>query len=219
MSGLCFGLLATSALRAETVISAPLNDWGGFWGPDNQLSYGQSFIVPAVNVVLENFTFAYLTTQNSVGFDYYATLYAFDGTHATGSALWTSDVRAISIQVPFNDPAPAAVAFTPGIELIEGNSYILIVTTAGLSQPGNTGQARIGQDSTSSYTGGQLLTQTTGGDPANLTALTWNSSSPSYDSAFSATFVAVPEPAGLGLALGGLAFLIGRLRAARKSSV
>lgn len=216
MSGLCLALLATSALRADT-ISTPLNDWGGYWGPADQLSYGQSFIVPASTVVLESFTFAYLTTQNNVGFDYYATLYAFDGTHATGSALWTSDVKAISIQVPFNDPAPAAVAFAPDIELTAGSSYIFIVTTAGLSQPGNTGQARIGLDSTSSYADGQLLTQDTAGNPANLTTLTWNSSSPSYDAAFSAMFIAVPEPSGIGLAFAGLALLIGRLRAAGKS--
>lgn len=218
----CFGgvllaLCAAAPLSAQTIISTPLEDWGSAWGPGSpgQQSYAQSFIVPATNVVLQDFTFAYVTTNNSQGFDYFATLYAFDGTNmATGSALWTSGVQALSSTVaPFSSPTPAT--FTPNIELVAGNTYIFILSSAGLTQtpPADTGRARIGVTDTDLYADGKFYYQNTNGNPTNFTSMVWNQLASSPDAAFTATFVAVPEPGTVALLAGaGILGLAWQLR-------
>jgi hypothetical protein len=132
------------------------------WGNPDTSTYGQTVTAPVGSTTLNDFTF-YLNFFNSYNFgslpigpvNYQAFVYSWDGSHATGPALYASPVTLspnspnVFVPVTFN---------TGGTPVTAGSSYVLFFTTAGIPQ---TNDAVYGWGWTgNTYAGGQAVYQT-----------------------------------------------------------
>jgi hypothetical protein len=172
---------------AQTTIAVPQSGGdlvGHGAGAGATLLIGQSFTVPAVDNVLQSFTYLGVSAQpNPVTFE----LYAMSGNQLVGSALFT---QAVGPTTGFQ-----AFTFSPagGLPLTGGGLYVALLRL------GENSGVSLAQNQTAPYPGGGHL------DCSAATRVCVSAST--VDLAFSAQFVsvsAVPEPATLGLLGGGL---------------
>ena len=216
------GLAGAQAVQAQTAIDTTPQSTGQSriisWGVTDTSTYGQTFVAPSDNV-LNNFTF-YLGSQvgGSGPIQFQANVYAWDGTKAVGSALFTSAPQSYT---------PVSSGYTPvftstGITFLTvGQQYVAFLTTAGL-QAGRP-DSRVSWEATDgyqdAYSGGQFVYINCGNDASQLTSSPWTTNIlGSGDLAFqmnfrpSAPVSPTPEPStvtvmALGvLGLAGLAF-------------
>lgn len=153
-------------------------------------TYGQTFTAPTTNV-LNDFT-SYLgipSTAQSTGsgpIQYQADVYAWDGTKATGSALFTSThtyTLSGSGYVP-------VLTSTGGTTLTAGQQYVSFLTTAGLQsgQPSSTVSWETTDYFQSAYAGGQFVYISAGNDASKLTTTSWANPIGGGDLAFNMNF-------------------------------
>lgn len=162
---------------------------------------GQTFTAPrrGTNLTLDSFGF-YLrgpATESMIGY-----LYAWDGTAATGPALFKSPVQSLLGTGGFD-----LIEFdTGGVSLDTGKEYICILSTAEV--PDSVGQCTAKYLPPSRALGGNFYFQQSGADFSRIFASSWMATS--WGTAFRASFSGtgiqfIPEPSALvlfGLGLG-----------------
>ncbi len=154
------------------------------FGNPNTATYGQTITAPAGGATLTDFTF-YMKVPSSCVFR--GEVYAWDGTKATGAALWEG------APTTTNDTAFNPVTFnTGGVALTGGQQYVLF---ASVSKDPATGSGIWGFILADAYPGGDFVFMNNGYDPSQWTASTWDGF-PGTDLAFKVDFVssaAVPD--------------------------
>ena len=171
-----------------------------YWGPSSfgNQSYGQFFTAPQSFLIDYSFS-----AGSDTPYPFVSQVYQWDGTTATGPALFTSPTLATTTTVD-------TYTFTPNISLIAGNQYIAFVT----NQPDGVGLggSGLGLMAQSSVGFGQFYFAV-----FNPVGGTWETFL-GLDAAFHADFsdgTATPLPAALPLFAGGLG-VIGLLARRRK---
>jgi hypothetical protein len=208
--GLAIGAAAPAS--AQTFIDTTGSNAGtvfDFGQPDTS-AYGETFTVGSDNV-LNNFSL-YLVNHNndltSPPINFNAYIYAWNGSQATGSALYSSGVQSFT-----GSASPTEYAFNTGnLSLTSGSQYVafLFASSGGLAgMPFPTGDA---------YSGGTFVFNNAGSDFSSLTTTGWSTFS-NNDVWFKAAFnagSAVPEPATWAMMLVGFAGMGAAMRRDRK---
>ena len=226
------GLAAARPAQAQTTLSTLAQSSAGDavypWGVTDTSTFGQTFTAPTSNV-LNDFTF-YLGDDPGDTIKYKSYVYAWDGSKASGPALFTSAAQTYT--------GAAAGVFKPvftnagGTVLTAGQKYVAFLTTAGLQagRPLSGAGWAITDDFQSAYSGGDLVYSNTGNNFGALTTHTWDDKGSavgtSYDAKFKMDFSpsnvpsTAPEPsplAALAFTTLGLAGLT--LKARRRKSL
>jgi len=176
---------AVTIPAVTTIDTTP--DWDGkttiqaFGYPDTA-TYGQVVTVPVTgDNVLQSFSF-YMKLPNTCTFRGY--VYAWDGTKATGSALYESPTGATKGSGNFEE-----VHFeTGGVAMTPGAQYVLFASTSKDAGSGSGPWGAIYQD-VYPGSGNTFVFLNNGTDTSAWTSLSWTVISSSYDLAFKATFV------------------------------
>ena len=176
-------------VSAEASVTAPSIDttpsWNGAlyvasFGLPNTATYGQT-ITMTETATLTRFSFYMKVIPTAV---FRGLVYAWDGTKATGDALFESAAMSTTQgnnfeEVVFNIPC--------GIVLNAGQQYVLFASVSkDPSQPETAGSWGATVDNTP-YSGGQFVFINNGTDPSQWTSMTW--STIGVDLAFRATIV------------------------------
>jgi PEP-CTERM motif len=176
------------------------------FGNPNTATYGQTFVAPSDNV-LQSFTF-YLNGDATLQFQ--AEVFAWSGPltgasgpqGAVGPALYTSSPITLG---PTGGAFVPVTANTGGVALTPGNDYVALFTVSG-PDPTDFSNS-IGTDAwgdilfnhVAGNGGGGFNFYNDGNNFAALNTTSWDDYADFGDSAWTATFTAVPEPASLAL--------------------
>jgi PEP-CTERM motif len=214
---LCAAILAGPAARADTVIE-PVAPSGDAFEPNTDLAIrplvlGETIKVPTDgDTDLVSFGFAIFQPPPAVPVGMVAYVYAWNGSEATGPALYTSPLTPINDNVDATTPpyGPYPIFETGGLNLIAGQEYVIFVDAENsvyldylMTSDGN---AVGGPDSNGNYT---VTTQNA--DPSLWTTEAWSIGGIGdfqFQTNYVATFAApVPEPSTWIMALAGLGSL------------
>jgi hypothetical protein len=176
-------------------------------------TYGETFIDPAGNPLLQSMTFEIQNTSGS-SIPFQAYVYQWTGTALTGPAVFASAPTSVASAVGFQ----AITVATGGTALTPGNQYIAFFSTIGDGGPA-TGAVSWGfmqnPPGDNAYTGGTFaFNNNTTFPPLFTPNATWNTTF-GNDLAFSLSFSTVPEPSStvltaLGSAVVGMTSLVRR---------
>ena len=201
-SFLAFTVLLAAPLSAQTTIETT-SFWDGLmqvqpFGKPNTATYGQTFVAPSSDNVLESFSFFLRDLGGGPDLQFQGYVAAFDPTigvsRIIGANLFTSAVRA----------GPTTATFTRydfdvgGLALTPGSTYVAFLSTAGHfgAIPLDTGMVSWGQIQTAAidpYPAGHFVFSNNGNDFALLSTLPWTSFD-GGDLAFELRFTGGPEP-------------------------
>ena len=208
------GLAAVRPAAAQTINTLPAqNSTIGSFGVPNAATYGQTIVSPTTGTLLD-FTFNVSNDFNSsIPAD--AEVYAWNGTGATGPALFQSSPFTINTGSGFT-----LFTATPNVAVTAGSQYVLLFTTSGLQAGQPKSFASFGTVTPNTYNDGNLVFLNNGDDRTALNTSTYISLGNSFGLAFKADFApaptAVPEPSSLAtLGFGGLG-LAGMVLAAKR---
>lgn len=213
--------LATAApAYAATTIDTTgsfTGDWTSIGNP-NTATYGQTFTVGADNTLNSFSMYLDQTPQNP--YDFKAYIYAWDGSKATGSALYTSGIQTFS---GTNYGNPQEFAFNTGnTGLVSGSQYVAFLSTSGLQagKPfGTSGMPYAGSFGSDAMPGGGFVYLNNGDNFGLLTSSAWNQTGQG-DVWFKATFNAVaggvPEPSTWAMMIFGFGAVGGAMRTRRR---
>jgi len=174
------GLLvgASGKARAGTTIDTmPLWNGANFissFGVPETATYGQSITVPVgPDTVLTDFTFQ-IDGFSADPLTFKGYVFAWDGSKATGSALFTSPTTTVASGSGFN-----AVTFnTGGVQLTAGSQYVLFASVSETGgNPTQSGWGYLGtsvQNGQDGYTGGNFVFENNGTDTSQWTSTVWN---------------------------------------------
>jgi len=142
------------------------------FGCPNTTTYGQVITVPAGKTLLNKFTFAWVNFQGAGSMVVRGEVYAWDGSKATGSALFQSGTRKIA----FTDSLFHKEVFKPaGVGVTPGAQYVIF---ASIDKDFEKcfGDYTLGWASVddSTYSGGTFVFQNNGGDESQWTLSAWN---------------------------------------------
>ncbi|MDM7994292.1 MAG: IPTL-CTERM sorting domain-containing protein [Acidobacteriota bacterium] len=206
---LFFLLLSTGSLFAQSDVNT-IPSWNGtdyIWsfGVPDTATYGQTITV-GVNAGSLN-SFAFQIGNCSADVSLRASIYAWNGTMATGSSLWQSSLTTVSAGSGFQ-----LVSFTTGGLTLSPGSYVLFASTSQDQSGASDSACQWGSIASGIYSGGNFVYQNNGTNISAWTSLDW-SQIESHDLAFRVTFG--PAPAniptltewGLILLACGLAFI------------
>jgi hypothetical protein len=172
---------AGAAKRRPTINT--LKDWQGstvipFGCPDTT-TYGQTFTVPGHKTTMDKVTWVWSGTGGSMVVR--GELYAWDGTKATGSALFETAPRTIA----FADSAFHHVSFNfHGASVTPGHQYVVFASIDKDYEQCSNYTVAWGATDDSAYAGGTFVFQNNSGNEANWTTVAWNGAG--IDSAFKA---------------------------------
>jgi hypothetical protein len=150
-----------------------ISSWNGAtyissFGVTDTATYGQVIQVGAGASALNSFTFeigncgANVTMRGEV--------YAWDGTKATGSAIWESAAYTLPASASY-----AAVTFTPGGITLPAGSYVLFASTSRDQTGAPSSACRWGALPTNlPIPGGSFVFMNNGANPGNWTVSNWN---------------------------------------------
>ena len=216
----CALVCGASALLAPTAFAqTTINTTGGAgkseiapFGVSDTSTYGQTFTVGSDDFLNSFSLYLNGAVNNPIQFKSY--VYAWDGTKATGPALFSSGLQ------QFTGGTDQEFAFaTGGVQLVSGSKYVAFLSTAGLQggRPQSTAQMPGVVDST--YAGGNFVYYNTGNNFGVLTTNTWDCTTGCgfgdafFKASLSAGAVAgVPEPATWAMMLMGFGAVGGALR-------
>lgn len=162
------------AKKHATINTYPdYNQSVGSLGCPDTTTYGETITVPAKKKNVTMFKY-YMGGQAQAGQSMVVRgeLYAWDGTKATGPAIYETAPRTVA----FNTIDYQFETFkTPGAKVKAGKQYVLFVSLDKdfESCTGSYGLTWGAADGTA-YTGGQFVYQNNGGDESQWTATTWN---------------------------------------------
>jgi hypothetical protein len=213
-------LVLPSVAIADTTVDTA-SSWDGTtyisqFGKPNTATYGQTITAPTWVTAIKSFSF-YLKVPTTVKLRGY--IYAWDGTKATGPALWTS----ATISAP-GDDAFHEVTFNPGsVAITPGQQYVLFASISDVYDEISADDKGSWGRNNNPYTGGTFVFLNNGNTSSQWTSTTW--STIAQDLAFKLVFAGdapappdVPEPGsfmllGSGiLALGGVGAFHSRFR-------
>lgn len=207
----CALCAALSISANATVIdtTAPLvGSWHPF-GESNTATYGQTFTITGDNIL--NAFSLYLTDPVADPVDFKGYLYEWNGSRATGAALFASANQQFT-----GSPSatPTEFSFSTGsIALEVGKTYVAFLSASGLFDgvASTAGMPFSGAFGTDALTGGNFVYYNNGNDFSLLTTTHWDRTSGVDDVWFKATLSSsqVLEPATLalmGLGLAGVGF-------------
>jgi hypothetical protein len=210
-AGILFAVATISSAHA-TVISTMNAASQAFTclGTDSSCgqTFGQTFRVSTTDTFLTDFTFSLSPVYSNLKVIF--ELFAWNGADKTGTSLFDSAITTLS-----NSNSSQNVTFSPNVNLIQGQSYIAFLNSAGISGNNSNKSSGFNVVADSAYSSGTFLWERTAGNGS------WNEYG--YDAKFAATLVApvpaaaVSEPgivALLGLGLLGVA--ASRRKAAKK---
>jgi len=216
-----FAALLTAGVSVPAMAQTTYDTTGSYFGditsfgePDTS-TYGQVFTVGSDNVLN---TFSLYLEGGSGPISFKGYLYAWDGSHATGSALYASGTLSFTGGLSEYDFS------TGGVTLATGQQYVAFLSTSGLQDGGQitTGMPFDGNFGSSTI-GGGMVWYNTGNDFSALTSNSWdNTGNAVGDAWFKASFDSaggVPEPASWAMMLGGFGMVGGALRSRRKAAV
>lgn len=167
--------------RIDTVSTWDESNFISSFGLTNTATYGQVITVPITDTVLQDFSF-HINLTDACAFKGY--VYAWDGTKATGPALYESAATATLGSGGFEK-----IEFrTGGIALTAGAQYVLFASASKtVCPPSASPWGRWGAVSSDTvYGGGKFVFLNNGTDAALWTTATW--SYIALDLAFTATF-------------------------------
>lgn len=196
---LAIGFFVAAPALALTIDTTP--DWngttaiGGF-GETNTATYGQVITADAAENFLNSFTFFVDDRVNPDVLEFEAYVYAWNGSRATGSALFQSGPYS-STNNGGADGYEAFTVATGGVELVGGDQYVLFFSASNLFDGviGTSVWAYINglSEGTDYYTGGNFVFQNNGNDFGALTTNNWFERADS-DLAFIAEFGSTADP-------------------------
>lgn len=209
------GFVAAALLAAAMVSPALAQDVDTTTGATAKLGaigIGQNNAVgttftPGTQNVLDGFSFYVMDNgpAPAVPYEFKAYVYAWDGTKATGSALFESALQqytggvASGIEYSFD---------TGGLALASGGKYVLLFSNAGIQATNTTHGVSTKFAQGDVYAGGELVYSRGGDNFASMLAGPWESYSPDgADLAFKLDFAdptGVPEPAAWGMMIAGM---------------
>jgi hypothetical protein len=124
-------LIAAPTAQARTVIDTT-DSWNGTkalftFGRPEAATYGQVVTVPAGDTVLDSFTFYMRELPfTATTMTFRGEVYAWDGSKATGPALWESAPRSLTHTSTFQE-----ITFpTGGVTLARGRQYVLFASVS-----------------------------------------------------------------------------------------
>jgi hypothetical protein len=201
LGALTLSLIMAGVAAADTIDTTP--DWNGSavqpFGYQNTATYGE--VVTAPGGALQSFTFY----MNQPAFTFEGYVYAWNGSKATGAALWSSGPMSTAGSGGFE---PITFS-TGGINLTTGSQYVLFASISNYYTDGDgTGQwGYIGQ--TGNYPSTYFTFYNNGGDFSALTTNAWEGWGAGQALAFKAEFSSVPLPGAVWLLGSGLLGLAG----------
>lgn len=190
-----FAVPASAATTIDTTGGAFAGDISPF-GVTDTSTYGQTFAVGADNF-LNSFSL-YLSGSPQAAIQFKAYVYNWDGSKATGSALFSSNLQ------QYAGSAAQEFSFdTTGLQLNNGSRYVAFLSTAGLQAGRPLATATMPFVNSTTYAAGDFVYYNTGNNFAQLTNSDWdcgdNCSGAYGDAYFKASLssgvAAVPEPA------------------------
>lgn len=209
-------LPATAAtIDTSGAYAGRIGDFGAGFTP----AYGQTFTVGTANA-LNAFTLYLGGGAANVR----AYVYSWGGYGAIGRAYYTSDVRSFAGTA---GDAFQALSFQVGaLDLIAGQRYVMLLSTAGIEQPRNATAAWMptaGAFGSNPYAGGDFVYSNDGSSVAALAGRRWDASAGALgDVQFKADFsvgatggAGVPEPATWAMLICGIGLAGGMLRRRR----
>ena len=175
-------LLSTCVLCLTALPSAAqdhvntMPSWNGTsfissFGVPNTATYGQVITVPAASTPITGFEFQINCTSGS-GVTFRGLIYAWDGSKATGIALFTSGPQTLSTTPlgVFN-----LVSFSVPNLTVPAGQYVLLATTSLDYTGAPSGACRWGSvTNNATYPGGQFVFQNNSGNTAQWTSTTWS---------------------------------------------
>jgi hypothetical protein len=167
------GLGNSSATTIDTYKSWDGSEYVYPFGCPDTTTYGQVVTVPKKKSILNKFTFWWANAGDSTGsMTVRGEVYAWDGTKATGSALWESKTRNIS----YGDSVFHEEKFKPGaLPLTPGAQYVLFASIdKDFEKCTNSYELKWGVVDDSVYPGGSFVYQNNGGDESQWTAASWS---------------------------------------------
>jgi hypothetical protein len=208
---LAISIAQAGQTQAGTISTLP--SWDGstsvsaFGYPDSA-TYGQTVTATSQSNVLNSFAFE-MSVRSSLSFR--GEVFAWDGTKATGSALFESAVKHTT------SSAFQLVTFdTGGLHLQSGQQYVLFASISkDYAANLNSDSGSWGTQFTDTYSGGQFVYLNNGGNASAWTSDAWSTIDIGSDAAFTAEFAteSVPEPTSIALfGIGGLAAACGAYR-------
>ena len=188
--GLILLVTASSSSAYTPINTYPV--WNGTqyissFGVPNTATYGQIVTAPPLETRLNSFSFSIGVSSATITFR--AEVYAWNGTMATGPALYESapvSMGNISAYQQFTFTIPGGVPVTPG------QQYVLFATTSRDQAGAPSSAARWGSVPNATYAGGQFVFINNTTDTSLWTSTAW--STIAEDLAFTATFTGAPAP-------------------------
>lgn len=181
------------AQAATTIDTTPWDSTLFPFGEPITATYGQTITVPSIDNVLKSFTFFLDDSSIRPGpTKFEAFVYAWDGTKATGPALFASSPMSTTNNAG-NDGFESFEIDTGMLALEAGSVYVLFFSTANLFD--GVEDASVSALRTDNpYPGGEFFYLSNGNDFSAVTREPWIAiTSPFYDLGFRAMLV-VPEP-------------------------
>ncbi len=195
-------VLTAQAGAATSISTAPLGEDIYYFGEPDTATYGQTITAPAVDNVLESFSFWLDDEIDSDYVDFGAYVMEWDGSKAAGSVLWSS----AGMSTTNNGGLDGFEKFTfdtGGLSLTSGAHYVLFLNASNYFDQLN-GSATMAGGSTP-YDGGDFFYLNNGGDFSLVTVNSWSIWSvddTAFEAEFSSGVAAVPAPGAI--LLGGI---------------
>jgi hypothetical protein len=199
---------AAAPASATTLIDTGVDTSDGStvcsWGHPDSATYGQTIQVPdSADRVLDDFSFFLIADGDQpVAITYRAFVYRWDGTKATGAAVWESPAPQLLELTATSRADPQELTVdTPAVELASGDPYVLFVSVS-KDYEANDGAGRACfQAALAPYAAGGFRFMNDSGDEAQWTQFAWSDWMPFTDDlAFKAT---LSPPAGPAYAFDG----------------
>jgi len=171
----CIILVIAGQVKAVTTLSTlPFSSGISPFGEPDSATYGQTITVPAVDNVLDTFSFwsdDILDNSFPDYVDFAAYVMAWDGNKATGPILWQSIMQTSTN----NGGADGFEKFsfdTGGVALTPGEQYVLFLSSSDFFD-GSNGVSNTPAGGTA-YTGGHFVYMSNGSDFSALTTNNWD---------------------------------------------